>query len=101
MADNCKVQYIDLRVVHIKGSDNHVVDALSCNRLHRVGSVQWEKLPEDINVVFIFVGLPKNVHSLLQDALDRNQQGLRPHTVYQYKNSSDCSWHLSSLVMLP
>ena len=34
--------------------------------------------------VFIIVDVPRNVHSLLHDAIQRNQKGLRPQTLYQY-----------------
>ena len=36
-------------------------------------------------LLFVIVGIPRNVYPLLHDAMERRQQGLRPHTVYQYK----------------
>ena len=35
---------VDLRVSHIKGRDNVLVDALSRNKLEKVGSVTWENI---------------------------------------------------------
>ena len=35
--------------------------------------------------VIVIVGLPRHVHPLLCEAIERGQQGLRPHTLYQYK----------------
>ena len=35
--------------------------------------------------VIIIVGLPSHIHPLLCEAIERGQQGLRPHTLYQYK----------------
>ena len=38
---------IDLRVVHIKGKDNGLADALSRNKLHLVGDVELETVPDE------------------------------------------------------
>ena len=33
--------------------------------------------------VFVIVGLPRHIHPLLNEAMQRGHQGLRPHTLYQ------------------
>ena len=43
----CKYN-IDLRVSHIKGKDNVLADALSCNNLQKVGPVIWEQMTDSL-----------------------------------------------------
>ena len=43
----CKYN-IDLRVSRIKGKDNVLVDALSRNKLEKVGSVTWENMTDSL-----------------------------------------------------
>ena len=44
---SCKYN-IDLRVSHIKGKDNVLADALSRNKLEKVGPVTWETITNSL-----------------------------------------------------
>ena len=72
---------VNLRVVYLKG--NVIADALSRSKLNLVGGAQFEVV--STNASLCHCGHTQKRISPVNAAMERRQQGLRPHTVYQYK----------------